>query len=91
MPKIIILCFLIRPKFTILWSFKKSLNANNGNIYRDDGIIFGMNVHIIQIQILRSKFRYASLLTRSLFMKIIKSSKIMSLVNNGRKKNMPEI
>ena len=56
---------------------KKPLNANNGNVYRDDGIIFGMHVHIIQIQILRAKFICKSLLTRSLCMKGIKSSKKM--------------
>ena len=29
---------------------KKTLNANNGNVYRDDGIIFGMNVDMGPIQ-----------------------------------------
>ena len=66
---------------------KKTLNANNGKVYRYDDITFGMHVHIIQIQILRAKFICKSLLTRSLFMKGIKSSKNMSLVKNSRKKH----
>ena len=42
MPKIAILCFLIRPELTNLWIFKNPSNANNDNVYNDDGITFGI-------------------------------------------------
>ena len=54
MPKIAVLCFLIRTKLTILFAFLKNLSiANNGNVYRDDVISFGMNIYKGQIHILR--------------------------------------
>ena len=54
MTKIVVLCFLIRPKLTNLSLFKNLSIANNGNIYRDDVIIFGMIIDKGQIHILRS-------------------------------------
>ena len=53
MPKIAVLCFLIRPKLTNLSLFKNLSIANNGNVYRDDVISFGMNIYKGQIHILR--------------------------------------
>ena len=50
MPKIAILRFLIRPEIINLYLKKIYLNTNNGNVYSNDGMIFGMNIDIGQIK-----------------------------------------
>ena len=50
MPKIAIPRFLIRPEIINLYIFKNHLNTNNGNVYSSDGMIFGMNIDMGQIQ-----------------------------------------
>ena len=85
MPKIVILCFLIRPKLTHLFIFKKLSIVNNGNVYRENYVIFGMNTDIGHIHILWPKCYNLPLFTRLILMKIIKTLKIMPLANYGRK------
>ena len=50
MPKIAIPRFLIRPEIINLYFKKNHLNTNNGNVYSNDGMIFGMNIDMGQIQ-----------------------------------------
>ena len=56
MPKIAIPRLHIRPEIINLYFFKNHLNTNNGIVYRNDGMIFGMNIDMVQIQFLSPKF-----------------------------------